>query len=385
MARSLHRDRFAWICSLPTCITLLVCLGLPQIRDCDGHVKTAAENGTSTLLIVMALVALAPLAWRWPALRSAVAVLAAIAGVIAVMSSVLVLPIAIYCVIARPWVSTEQFVAFICGCIALVFVLVFPLVGLFSHLLYGASLTWTSAFVVMVSSFAWTSAARRRSSITVPPPIVEPAPMFEIPRPPPAPVAMPNIVKVTNIVATPDHIALVMEYVAGHSLEHALPTLVGQPVEITRIMLGILAAVEHAHRAGVIHRDLKPANVLLEGAQRIPRVTDFGSAKVTDASYVRSFAYMSPEQIRGPRFVTTRSDVFSLGIVLYEMATGALPFDGDSDDALIDAIVRGHYVLSKDVDPVIAHVIRFALQPDPAHRFQSCAEMADALHSADGW
>jgi hypothetical protein len=170
MAESLRRDRFAWITSLPTSITLLVCLGLPQIKDCHGHVKTAAENGTSPLLIVMALVALAPIAWRWSAMRPALMALAIVAGVLAVMSSVLALPIAIYCAVTRPWKSTEQFVAVICGCIALVFVFVFPLVGLFSKLLYGATLTWVSAVVVMLASFAWASAARWRSSIAVPPP-----------------------------------------------------------------------------------------------------------------------------------------------------------------------------------------------------------------------
>ena len=459
MARSLRRDRFAWICSLPTSITFLVCLGLPQVKDCHGHIKTASENGTSALLIVMSLVALAPLAWRWPQLRRAVVVLAVIAGAIALMSSLLVLAIAIYCVIARPWTSTEQFVAFVCGCIALVFVFVFPLVGLFSKLLYGAGLTWASACVVVLASFAWASAARRRSAISLPPPVLE-QPGFEISLPPPPPIEMPaqigdytieaelgaggmarvyrgrhvhletahaikvldpryrhipearqrfldeakiqakvldhpNIVKVTNIVATAEHAALVMEYVDGPSLEDELPALIGRPDEIIRIMLGVLAAVEHAHRAGVIHRDLKPANVLLDGAKRIPRVTDFGIAKVTDVSYIRSsatgngarmgtLAYMSPEQIRGPRFVTTRSDVFSLGIVLYEMAIGALPFDGESDYAVMDAIVRGQYVRPMEIHPVISRVIRIALQPEPADRFASCAEMADALRQADG-
>jgi len=459
MARSLRRDRFAWICSLPSSITLLICLGLPQVRDCHGHVKTAAQNGTSALLIVMAMIALAPLAWRWTALRGPVVALAIVGGLVALSSSFVILPIAIYCLIARPWTSTEQFVAFICGCIALVFVFIFPLVGVFGHLLYGASLTWASAFVVMLGSFAWASAARSRAGIVVPPPVLE-EPVFEAVLPPPPPVAMPeqigdytieaelgvggmarvyrgrhvhletehaikvldpsyrhvpearqrfldeariqaklldhpNIVKVTNIIATEEHAALVMEYVDGPSLERALPSVVRKSAEVTRIMLGILAAVDHAHRAGVIHRDLKPANVLLDGVHGIPRVTDFGIAKVTDASYVRSsatgngarmgtLAYMSPEQIRGPRFVTARSDVFSLGIVLYEMMTGALPFDGESDYALMDAIVRGHYVMPSDMDPTIGHVIRFALQPDPAHRFQSCAEMADALRSAHG-
>jgi eukaryotic-like serine/threonine-protein kinase len=109
------------------------------------------------------------------------------------------------------------------------------------------------------------------------------------------------------------------------------------------------------------------------------------SSATGNGARMGTLAYMSPEQIRGPRFVTTRSDVFSLGIVLYEMATGALPFDGDSDYAVMDAIVRGHYVMPNQVHPVIARVIRTALQPDPAERFVSCAKMADALRLSDGW
>ncbi|MBL0219342.1 MAG: protein kinase [Myxococcales bacterium] len=459
MARPLRRDGFAWICSLPSSIVLLACLALPQVRDCHGHVKTAADNGTSPLLVVMAMIALAPLAWRWPVLRGAVSLLAIVAGMLAVMSSVLVLPVAIYCVIARPWRSTEQFVAFVCGCIALVFVLVFPLIGLFSTWMYGATLTWGTGCVVLVASFAWASGARVRASM-LPLAAREPAPAPErVLSPSPAALEVspripaqigdytiecelgaggmarvyrgrhrhletshalkvldpayrqmpearqrfldeakiqakvlchPNIVKVTNIVATPEHAALVMEYVEGASLETELSSLQGDPAEITRIMLGILSAVEHAHQAGVIHRDLKPANVLLEGPGRIPRVTDFGIAKVTSDGYLPSsstaggarmgtLAYMSPEQIRGPRHVTAQSDVFSLGIVLYEMTTGRLPFEGESDYALMDAIVRGAYYLPPVIDPQIARVIRTALEPEPAARYASCAQMASAL------
>ncbi len=456
MARPLRRDSFAWICSLPSSVVLLACLSLPQVRDCHGHIKTATDNGTSPLLVVMAMIALAPLAWRWPVLRRAVSILAILAGMLALMSSLLVLPVAIYFVIAQPWRSTEQFVAFVCGCIALMFVLAFPLIGVFSTWMYGATLTWGAGCVVMVANFAWASGAHLRASV-LSLAALEPAPESErspadaselSPRIPtqigdymiecelgaggmarvyrgrhqhletshalkvldPAYRQMPearqrfldeakiqakvlchpNIVKVTNIVATPEHAALVMEYVEGASLEAELSSLPGDPAEITRIMLGILAAVEHAHQAGVIHRDLKPANVLLEGPQRIPRVTDFGIAKVTSDGYLPSsstaggarmgtLAYMSPEQIRGPRHVTAQSDVFSLGIVLYEMATGRLPFEGESDYALMDAIVRGAYYLPPVIDPQLARVIRIALAPEPAARYASCAQMASAL------
>jgi eukaryotic-like serine/threonine-protein kinase len=205
-------------------------------------------------------------------------------------------------------------------------------------------------------------------------------------------LAHPNIVKVTNIVATPEHAALVMDLIDGPSLEDVIEALPGNPDEIRRIMLGILAAVGHAHRCGVIHRDLKPGNVLLDGPARIPRVTDFGIAKVTTGAYVPSSStgggarmgtlpYMSPEQIKGARDVTLRSDVFALGIVLYEMATGGLPFRGTSDYELMDSIVCGRYFLPRVIDPRISRVIKRALQPDPARRYATCEEMAADLEA----
>ena len=453
MARPLRRDVLAWVASIPTSLLLLVCLGLPQVRDCHGHVKTAADNGTSPFLVIMALVAVAPLAWRSPVLRRLVAVAMLFVAAIAVFSSLLVIPIGIYCLVIRPWRSTEQLVAFACGCIALVFVVVFPLVGLFSTWLYGAALTWACAWVVMAAAFAWASAARVRA--TAPP---DPAPVVEVPieipdaiEPPSEPLpehvgdyaierelgsggmarvyrgrhvhlethhavkvldpayrrvpearqrfldeakiqarllSHPNIVRVTNIVATPEHAALVMDLVDGPSLDDAIPTLPGNPDEIRRIMLGILSAVEHAHRCGVIHRDLKPGNVLLDGAGRIPRVTDFGIAKVVDRSTTADGArmgtlpYSSPEQLRGGRNATVRSDIFSLGVVLYEMTTGGLPFKGDCELDVMNAIVEGDYFLPRVIDPLLARVIRRALDPDPLRRFPSCGAMAAALAGA---
>lgn len=453
MARPLRRDVLAWISSIPSCITFLVCLGLPQVRDCHGRVQTASDNGTSPLLVVMALLALAPLAWRWPPLRRLVMIMAIVAGVLAVASSLLVVPIGLYCIFARPWRSTEQFVAFSCSCVAIVFVIVFPVIGLFSTWLEGATLAWATAWVVMSASLSWASAAKARSrivpdvveaSVTAAPPALSQAALPEAigdydilgelgaggmarvyrgrhrhletehaikvldPSYREVPEARqrfldeakiqakllthPNIVKVTNIVATPEHAALVMELIDGPCLDDVIESLPGNPDEIRRIMLGILSAVGHAHRCGVIHRDLKPSNVLLDGAARIPCVTDFGIAKVTTGGYVPSSStgggarmgtlpYMSPEQIKGARDVTVRSDVFALGVVLYEMTTGGLPFRGDCDYELMDAIVCGRYFLPRVIDPRIARVIRRALQPDPSRRYASCDEMAADLRA----
>ena len=213
-----------------------------------------------------------------------------------------------------------------------------------------------------------------------------------------------NIVKVSNIVATPEHAALVMELVEGTSLDAKIGVLKGQSAEIKRLMGGILEGVQHAHEAGVIHRDLKPANILLADRKGtlVPKVTDFGIAKVTagDAAAKTSkksthadarmgtLHYMSPEQVKRSKDVTPRSDVYSLGAVLYEMATGVVPFDGENDYDVMENIVNGRYEAPEtrvpEIDPVIARVIRKALAKAPAERYASCAEMAAELRGEAG-
>jgi hypothetical protein len=98
-----------------------------------------------------------------PALRSGVIMLAAIAGALAITTTLLVIPIGIYTIVAKPWRTTEQLVAFACGCIALVFVVVFPMVGLFSDWMYGATLSWLSGWLVMFAMFSSASAVQARA------------------------------------------------------------------------------------------------------------------------------------------------------------------------------------------------------------------------------
>jgi serine/threonine-protein kinase len=211
----------------------------------------------------------------------------------------------------------------------------------------------------------------------------------------------PNIVKVSNIVATAEHAALVMELVDGGSLEAEVGALRERPDEVRRLMLAVLDAVGHAHAAGIIHRDLKPANVLLarDRGPPIPKVTDFGIAKVSTElaatgkrstqgdSRMGTLGYMSPEQVRRARDVTARSDIFSLGAMLYELATGAVAFAGDSDYDVMENVVNGRYPPPESVYPAIdrglAAVIRKALAPDPADRYASCADMAAALRGGE--
>ena len=210
----------------------------------------------------------------------------------------------------------------------------------------------------------------------------------------------PNIVRVTDTVSTKEVAGIVMELVAGPNLEQHLRGLAAPPSadSLRELFLPVLEAVGYAHDRGIVHRDIKPANIMLDLADGIlrPKVTDFGIAKVTEVAKeitgqkgaaradarMGTLAYMSPEQIRRSREVTIRSDIFSLGATLYELATRTVAFSGDSDYDLMHQIVNGHYrglEDSTDLDPVIAAAIARALQPQPEDRFASCAEFAAAL------
>ena len=209
-----------------------------------------------------------------------------------------------------------------------------------------------------------------------------------------------NIVKVTGIIATDEHAALVMELVEGKTLEEELAGLMTHPADIVRIMIDVLGAVGHAHKLGVIHRDLKPANILLANrdGKLIPKVADFGIAKIasTIEGYKKSthadtkmgtLQYMAPEQVLSAKDVTPRSDIFALGAILYEMATGHVAFDGDGEFQVMEAIVHGRYekpaARNPRIEPRVARVIEKALSVEASNRFASCEEMAAALREPD--
>jgi len=215
-------------------------------------------------------------------------------------------------------------------------------------------------------------------------------------------VRHPAIVMVTDAVvdASRGIAGLVMEYVEGPDLQQVITRMEG-PAEagfVRAVMLPVLEGMHHVHREGVVHRDLKPANVLLsrDAAGRwLPRVVDFGVAHVGDDKLLPTGtritradarlgtpAFMCPEQICGGR-PDPRWDVFSLGVVLYELATGRHPFEVGDDDATMAAIAAGRFHPPRDVFPELDAAVEAAilgsLQPDPASRFPSCAAFAAAL------
>ena len=186
-----------------------------------------------------------------------------------------------------------------------------------------------------------------------------------------------------------------MPLVEGETLE-ARMAREGQLPQADAVRIGaeIADALSEAHARGLVHRDVKPANVLLQGSQQRVLVTDFGIAKAAAAKgdkltgtgvIIGSPHYMSPEQASGSGEIDARSDIYSLGIVLWQMLAGVLPFEGpDSQAVLVQHITRPLPSLRsrrRDASPAVIRLIERCCAKKPADRFQSAAEVADALRS----
>jgi len=184
----------------------------------------------------------------------------------------------------------------------------------------------------------------------------------------------------------------VMPYVAGESLRDRLAREKQLPIdEAVRIAVAVASALEYAHQHGVIHRDLKPENILLQAGQ--PVVADFGialalsnagGARITQTGIsLGTPQYMSPEQATGDRTIDARSDIYSLGAVLYEMLTGDPPHQGATAQAIIARLLterpRRIHATRESVPPFVDAATMRALEKLPADRFASAREFGDAL------
>jgi WD40 repeat protein len=188
---------------------------------------------------------------------------------------------------------------------------------------------------------------------------------------------------------------LVMRYVEGGTLADLLKEHPdGLPLEETvRLTSQIASALDYAHRAGVIHRDVKPSNVLLDGTNNA-LLTDFGIAKIVEATVgstggiVGTPDYMSPEQGVSRKELTPATDVYSLGVVLYQMLTGRLPYEAGTPIAVITAHVYDPLPLPSswgaDLPEAVERVLLKALAKAPEYRYQTAGEMATALAEAAG-
>jgi serine/threonine-protein kinase len=200
----------------------------------------------------------------------------------------------------------------------------------------------------------------------------------------------PNIVSVYDAGKEDEFFYITMELVDGKSLQSLLGERHAFPLaRVLRLMQQACSALEFAHQHNVIHRDIKPANLILTPDDTL-KISDFGTAKILQfqtaqtGQIVGTPSYMSPEQIKG-RPVDGRSDIFSLGGVLYELLTGEKPFPGDSITAVIYKIVSEEPAAPRDLDASIhqglSAVVLRALAKSPEARFQSCVQFFDALQN----
>ena len=205
-------------------------------------------------------------------------------------------------------------------------------------------------------------------------------------------IGHPAIVQVLDAGRTPEgELYLVMELLVGQSLRDAMAQ---PPGEIRRIASGVLDALGAAHARGFVHRDLKPENVFLSGPERAVKLLDFGIAKGVKSATIGlprtaagvllgTLAYMAPEQLRDASAVDPRADLWGMGVMIYEMISGHLPFQAYSIEELYmklarhepDSIQRWMPTIAPEVEQFFAR----ALARDPNARFATAAEMTAAL------
>jgi serine/threonine-protein kinase len=213
----------------------------------------------------------------------------------------------------------------------------------------------------------------------------------------------PNIITIHDIVNEPEGDYMVMEYVSGKTLVDVIPKGGLRAPQALKYGVQMADALSVAHAAGIVHRDLKPGNVMVTDSGLV-KILDFGLAKLTDrspasqmgdntqtiadapltveGSIIGTVSYMSPEQAQGKK-VDTRSDIFSFGVVFYEMLTGTRAFSGDSALSTLSAILRDEHrpmiEVTPDVPPQLELLISRCLRKNPDDRWQSMKDVLGAL------
>lgn len=199
----------------------------------------------------------------------------------------------------------------------------------------------------------------------------------------------PDILQVLDAGQDGDQAWIAMEYVQGQDLSHC--TRPGQLLPVTEVLqlaVRLARALDYAHRQGVVHRDIKPANVMFDRANGVLKVMDFGIARIADGSRTRTGlvlgtpSFMSPEQLSGLK-VDGRSDLYSLGVMLYQLLTAHLPHQSDSMAALMYGIANQappdvrHY--RPELPEALALVLALALEKRPELRYANGEQMAQDL------
>lgn len=197
----------------------------------------------------------------------------------------------------------------------------------------------------------------------------------------------PHIVAIYDAVADEEGSYLVMEYVEGGTLEPFTQPSTLLPINrVIEIIFKCCKALDYAHRHGIIHRDIKPANILLTGEADI-KISDFGAAltmaaETTQVSGIGSPAYMSPEQLQESA-LNHQTDIFSLGVVMYQLLTGSLPFKATNNYSMVYQIINVDApppsVLRSEIPAVVDAIVRRALEKEISRRFLTWEEFAQAL------
>jgi CHASE2 domain-containing sensor protein/tRNA A-37 threonylcarbamoyl transferase component Bud32 len=199
----------------------------------------------------------------------------------------------------------------------------------------------------------------------------------------------PNIVTIYDAGEEQDLAYIAMEYLEGKDLTQYIRGRGKMPVKFTlELVARVAEALDYAHKQGVVHRDIKPANIMYNEKDNSIKVTDFGIARITASSRTKTGvilgtpSYMSPEQLSGKK-VDGRSDLFSLGVMMYELLTGKQPFGGETMAALMYQITNSKQpdVTSRcaSAPPCVGAIVDKLLEKDPNKRFQTGAELKQAL------
>ena len=202
----------------------------------------------------------------------------------------------------------------------------------------------------------------------------------------------PNIITIFDVGREKDLTYIVMQFIEGPSLQRLIAH--GEKFsiqEITKIMEQVCGALDYAHQHGIVHRDIKPGNILLDNVRK-PFICDFGVARVDTSTLTQSGtavgtpSYMSPEQVMGKK-VDKRSDIFSLGCILYEFLTGRRPFEAESITTVIYKIINEEppslSEVKKGLPAGFEKIIGKALAKDPNDRYQDCNQLAADLRNLD--